>query len=96
LFNYWQKLFPSALPASLLEQVKKSPEEMANVCELLTEYELIVDSTEQARERPLVDQEPKKYYSGKQKRHTFKSQFIVLPKGRDIVDVVVGQPYFSR
>ena len=29
---------------------------------------------------------------GKQKRHTFKNQFIVLPKGRDIVDVVVGKP----
>jgi hypothetical protein len=92
LFNYWQKVFQSALPASLLEQVKKSPEEMANVCDLLTEYELIVDSAEQVRERPLVYQEQKKYYSGKQKRHTFKSQFIVLPKGRDIVDVVVGQP----
>ncbi len=25
-------------------------------------------------------------------RHTFKSQFVVLPKGKEIVDVVVGKP----
>ncbi len=36
------------------------------------------------RERPV-----KIYYSGKQRRHTLKSQFIVLPKAEDIVDVVV-------
>jgi hypothetical protein len=27
LFNYWQKIFQGKLPSSLLEQVKKSPEE---------------------------------------------------------------------
>ena len=92
LFNYWQKLFQGELPPSLLEQVKKSQEEMAKICEKLTEYELIVDSAEQVIERPLDYQEQKKYYSGKQKRHTLKSQFVVLPKGADLVDVVVGQP----
>lgn len=92
LFNYWQKLFQEELPSSLLEQVKKSQEEMTTLCEELTKYELIVDSAEQAIERPLDSQEQKKYYSGKQKRHTFKSQFVVLPKGAELVDVVVGQP----
>jgi hypothetical protein len=36
----------------------------------LTEYELIVDSYEQARERPGDNEEQKKYYSGKKANHT--------------------------
>jgi hypothetical protein len=92
LFNYWQKLVQEEFPPSLLEQVKKSQEEMTKICEESTKYELIVDSAEQAIERPLDYQEQKKYYSGKQKRHTLKSQFVVLPKGAELVDVVVGKP----
>lgn len=92
LFNYWQNIFQEDLPPSLLEQVKKSPEEMEKIREELTSYELIVDSAEQVIERPLDYEAQKEYYSGKQKRHTFKSQFVVLPKGVDIVDVVVGKP----
>ncbi len=58
----------------------------------MTEYELIVDSCEQPRERPGSYQEQKKYYSGKKKNHTLKNQLIVLPNGRDIVDIVAGAP----
>lgn len=50
-----------------------------------------MDSAEQVTERPSDYETQKKYYSGKQKRHTFKSQFIVLPKAEDIIDVVIGQ-----
>ncbi|NEP25983.1 MAG: transposase [Moorea sp. SIO3I6] len=92
LFNYWQKIFQEALPPSRLEQVKKFPEEVEQIKEELTNYELIVDSSEQVIERPLDYQTQNKYYSGKQKRHTFKSQFVVLPKGQEILDVVVGKP----
>ena len=92
LFNYWQILFREGLPASLLEQVKNYQKTEEDVQEELREYELIVDSEEQARERPSDYQTQKKYYSGKQKNHTFKNQFIVLPSGKDIVDVVVGRP----
>lgn len=53
---------------------------------------MIVDSCEQLIERPGEYQEQKKYYSGKKKSHTFKNQLIVLPDGRDIVDVVAGKP----
>lgn len=52
----------------------------------------MVDSCEQPRERPKEYQEQKKFYSGKQKRHTFKNQLIVRPLGREILDVVVGKP----
>ena len=59
--------------------------------EILTEFELIVDSYDQPRERPTDYQEQKKNYSDHQKRHTKKNQVIVMPSGKEIVDVVVGE-----
>jgi len=59
---------------------------------VITEYELITDSYEQPIQRPQDYEEQKKYYSGKKANHTKKSQVIVLPKGKDIVDIVVGKP----
>jgi hypothetical protein len=59
---------------------------------LLVELELLVDSSEQFRERPGEREEQERFYSSKQKGHTFKTQFIVLPKGEDIVDVKTGDP----
>jgi Helix-turn-helix of DDE superfamily endonuclease len=44
LFNYWPSLLREGLPASLLEQVKKSQENELEVIEQLQQYELIVDS----------------------------------------------------
>jgi len=44
------------------------------------------------RERPGDNQEQEKYYSGKACKHTFKSQIIILPDARDIVDVIAGEP----
>jgi hypothetical protein len=58
----------------------------------LTEYELIVDSYEQPIERPTEYEEQKKYYSGKKKKHTKKSQLIVFPEGKDLVDIEAGEP----
>ncbi len=62
IFTYWQKLFEEELPPSLLEQVKKFQEDSEIVVEQLRDYELIVDSAEQAIERPSDYQEQKKYY----------------------------------
>jgi len=90
-FHYWLKILRKILPASLLEQVEKNESEYAIVLEVLTEFQLIVDSTEQARERPSDNQEQKKVFSGKKKQHTFKSQFVTIPKGKDIVDVKAGE-----
>ena len=80
------------LPASLLEQVKKNPNEHEWVQEILGELELIVDSCEQPIQRPGDYQEQKKVYSGKKKNHTFKNPLIVTPNGQEIVDVIVGKP----
>ena len=70
---------------------KKNASEREWIQEILSEFELVVDSYEQPRERPSDYQEQKKYYSGKQKRHTLKNQLIVMPSGQEIVDVEVGE-----
>ncbi len=92
IFHYWSELLRELLPASLLEQVKKNPNEHEWVQEILGELELIVDSCEQPIQRPTDYQEQKKLYSGKKKNHTFKNQLIVTPNGQEIVDVIVGKP----
>lgn len=79
------------LPSSLLESVKKNASDY-KIVQVLSGYELIVDSSEQPRERPKEYTEQKKYYSGKKKSHTFKNQITVLPDGQDIVDVIAGEP----
>ncbi|KOP23052.1 hypothetical protein AMR41_28190 [Hapalosiphon sp. MRB220] len=50
-FHYWLKILRKILPASLLEQVEKNDSDYALALELLTEFQLIVDSMEQPRER---------------------------------------------
>jgi len=52
-FNYWFPILQDILPSSLLEQVKNASD-YEIVQEILTEYELIVDSSEQPQERPGV------------------------------------------
>ena len=91
IFHYWIDILRELLPASLLEQVKKNENELEWIKEILTEFELIVDSTEQSRERPGDYQKQEEYYSGKQKNHTFKNQIITTPNGREIIDVIVGE-----
>lgn len=90
-FNYWVVILREILPASQVEEVKTDSKKYQELCKILSEHELIVDSAEQAIERPGDYQEQKKYYSGKKKMHTIKNQFIVLPGGRDIVDICIGQ-----
>ena len=91
-FNHWFPILQELLPSSLLEQVKKNASDYEVVQEILTDYELIVDSCEQSRERPGEYKDQKKYYSGKKKDHTFKNQITVLPDGKDIADVIAGKP----
>ncbi|MCC5633012.1 transposase [Nostoc sphaeroides CHAB 2801] len=91
-FNYWLPILRELLPCSLIEQVKKNESDLMVVQEILTDYELIVDSYEQVRERPGDNEEQEKYFSGKKSNHTFKSQIIIMPDGKGIVDVVAGEP----
>ncbi len=91
IFHYWLPILGDLLPSSLLEEWKKAVNDDEFVKELLTSYQLLVDSSEQCRERPKDQEEQEKYYSGKQQTHTFKNQFITLPHGEDIVDVIVAE-----
>lgn len=92
IFHYWLPIISEALPPSWLEQVKKFEGDYEWLQELLSEVQLIVDTSEQARERPRDYQEQKEFYSGKKKNHTRKNQLIVLPEGKDIVDILPGVP----
>ncbi|WP_442940613.1 transposase family protein [Nostoc sp.] len=72
-------------PASQIEEVEGNSEKYQELRRILGEYELIVDSAEQAIARPVDYEKQKQYYSGKKKMHTLSWQFIVLPNGKDIV-----------
>jgi hypothetical protein len=89
--HYWLKILRQLLPASLLEQVESHSSDYAVVQEWLTQFQLIVDSFEQARERPTDNEEQQSYFSGKKRQHTYKSQIVSMPGGKDIVDAVAGE-----
>ena len=91
IFHYWLSILRDLLPCSLLEEWQNALGNDEFVQQLLTSHELLVDSAEQPRQRPKDYQEQEKFFSGKKQRHTFKNQFISLPKGKDIVDVIVGE-----
>ncbi|AUB39093.1 Mobile element protein [Nostoc flagelliforme CCNUN1] len=63
-FNYWVKVLRDILPASQMEEVEKDSQKYQELCKILCENELIVDSAEQAIARPVDYQEQKQYYSG--------------------------------
>jgi hypothetical protein len=88
--HYWLKILRVLLPASLLEEVASHPRDFTMVQEWLTQFQLIVDSLEQARARPRDHDQQRSYFSGKKQQHTFKSQIVTLPAGKDIVDVAAG------
>ncbi|MGK7932196.1 MAG: transposase family protein [Microcystaceae cyanobacterium] len=90
-FHYWLPILRDLLPSSIIEEWKRLMKDDEFVKELLTSHELLVDSFEQGRERPTDYEVQKKYFSGKRQKHTFKNPVISLPKGNDIVDVVVGE-----
>ncbi len=83
--------FSDIFTSKLVGASKKKESDELWVKEILKELELIVDSTEQDRERPENHEKQKKSYSGKQKNHTFKNQIIITEKGEEIVDVIVGK-----
>ncbi|WP_042154105.1 transposase family protein [Planktothrix agardhii] len=90
IFHNKIKILRELLPASLVEQIKKNESDWEWVEKILLEFELVVDSYEQPMQRPTDNEEQKKYYSGKKKTHTFKNQVIVMPNGKEIVDIAVG------
>jgi Helix-turn-helix of DDE superfamily endonuclease len=72
IFHYWLKIFSSLLPSSLLEQFKDEYE-YEEFLDDLSQIELIVDSSEQSRQRPMEKEEREKCYSGYKHNHTSKN-----------------------
>ena len=91
IFHYWIDILRDLLPCSLFEQFREKEDEYFWIQEILTELELILDSTEQSIYRAGNHDKQKKYYSGKKKSHTFKNQIITTEKGTEIVDAIVGK-----
>jgi hypothetical protein len=91
-FHYWIPILRDVLPASLLEQVSNNESDLLFVQEVLTNFRLLVDSLEQPIYRHSDSKEQQKYFSGKKRQHTLKSQMIGMPEGKDIVEVEVGVP----
>lgn len=92
IFDFWLHALRELLPASLLEDYLDDEDAWEAVTEVLEQELLIVDSTEQRRERPQDRDQQKQYYSGKQKQHTYKSQVITTSDGSEIVDIIAGVP----
>jgi hypothetical protein len=72
IFHDWMKILSSLLPPSLLEQFKHE-DEYEEFLDDLSEIELIVDSSEQSRQRPTDKKEREKSYSGYKHNHTSKN-----------------------
>jgi hypothetical protein len=89
--NYWVEILRKILPVSQIEEAKRDKQKYQELWEGLSEYLLIIDSAEQAIERPGNYQEQRKYYSREKKIHTLKNPFTVLPGGEDIVDIYIGE-----
>jgi len=82
IFSLLVRYFTELLPASLLEQVKKKSGDFEWVLEILTQYSLTVDSTEQPIERPSDREEQEKFFSGKQKIIPEKSIYCSTKRRR--------------
>lgn len=91
-FHYWSTLMDEILVPSLIEQVEVNEGDYAYVKELLLEFELLIDGTDQKRERPMDKGEQEKYYSGYKHQHAFRNVFICLPMAKDIVGAFIGYP----
>jgi len=84
IFHYLVKKLREIVPASLLEQVRNQTSDYEVVQELLTEFELLVDSTEQDRERQ-AEYKEQKFFSGKKKNIPLKISSSFFPKHRSDV-----------
>lgn len=67
IFHYWLPILQTFLPESLFAQLRDHESDWAVAQEILEQHELLIDSSEQERERPTDKQEQKKHYSGYKK-----------------------------
>jgi len=63
------------------DKTERRKKKMNEFMQEFPEVAVIVDATEQPTYRPKDQDTQKRYYSGKKKRHTLKTQVVVLPDG---------------
>jgi len=63
------------------DKAERARKKMNEFMQEFPEVAAIVDATEQPTYRPQGRDEQPQYYSGKKKRHTIKTQIVVLPDG---------------
>ena len=68
------------------DETERSKKSLDTFMEEFPEVTAIVDATEQPTYRPRDKDAQKRYYSGKKKRHTLKTQVVVRPTG-DLIHV---------
>ena len=70
----------------LLRRVNHNSQRIKTVKEFIEKYpdlkDIILDATEQRRQKPQGEGEQRRYYSGKKKQHTLKTGLVVNPAGR--------------
>lgn len=67
IFHYWINIFQEMLPESIFSQLKDKKNDWEILREFLENKELVIDSSEQERERPVDKKEQEKYFSGYKK-----------------------------
>jgi len=82
IFHALAKNFERVIACFFVIKSKKNDSDLALVLEILKEFELIVDSYEQPRQRPTDYQEQKINKGGQAKKNTKKNQVIVMPSGK--------------
>ena len=71
---------------------RKRRRNLEQLMEELPEIMVVIDSFEQKVQRPQDKDEQKRYYSGKKKMHTLKSQVVVDDRTGEIVDISDSVP----
>jgi hypothetical protein len=69
------------LPEKLYKRTRRRLRTIEEVEEYFPDFKAFIDSTEQDIPRPKNKRKRKSYYSGKKKRHTVKTQFMVNSEG---------------
>ena len=67
IFHYWLDILQFLLPESLFSQLQNNQNDWAVAQDILSQQELVLDSSIQERERPTDNQEQENYYSGYKK-----------------------------
>lgn len=70
----------------LLRRVNHNSQRIRTIKEFIAKYpdlkDIILDATEQKRQKPKGDKRQRRYYSGKKKQHTLKTGLVINPAGR--------------